>query len=284
MSRIAYVNGAYVPHRDAFVSIDDRGYQFGDGVYEVVYIIDGHMADEGPHLDRLERSLSELSMPMPMSRAALRLVMQRVIRMNQVRTGLIYMQITRGIARRDHKWTSPLQPCLVMTAKNTASSVPLAPTMQSAITVPDERWDRRDIKTIQLLPNCLAKQKAYEAGVYEAIMIEKDGTVTEGSSSNLWIVTQEDEIITRPATHDILNGITRRSVAQVAALHQMKVTERNFTVAEMMAAKEVFVTSASSHVTPLGMIDDTPINDGIMGEIAKSLRKGYIEKVTSQGE
>ena len=134
------------------------------------------------------------------------------------------------------------------------------------------------------MPNCLAKQKAYEAGVYEAIMIEKDGTVTEGSSSNLWIVTQEDEIVTRPATHDILNGITRRSVAQVAALHQMKVTERNFTVAEMMAAKEVFVTSASSHVTPLGKIDDTPINNGIMGEIAKSLRKGYIEKVTSQGE
>ena len=281
MSRISYVNGQYVPHEDAAIHIDDRGYQFGDGIYEVVYIIDGHLADEGPHLDRLERSLAEVKIPMPMSRSALKMIMARIIRLNQVRTGLVYVQITRGVARRDHKWTKPLAPALVITAKNTVPAVSANPTAQRAITVADQRWDRRDIKTIQLLPNCLAKQQAYEHGAYEAVMIDPDGTVTEGSSSNVWIVTDENEIITRPANEKILNGITRRSVKKVAEELQMKVVERPFTKEEMFNAKEVFLTSASSHVTPLAMIDDKTIHDGDIGMVAKRLRKAYIDHVIS---
>ena len=281
MSRISYVNGQYVPHEDAAIHIDDRGYQFGDGIYEVVYIIDGHLADEGPHLDRLERSLAEIKIPMPTSRSALKMIMARVIRLNQVRTGLVYVQITRGVARRDHKWTKPLAPALVVTAKNTVPAVSASPTAQKAITVADQRWDRRDIKTIQLLPNCLAKQQAYEQGAYEAVMIDPDGTITEGSSSNVWIVTDENEIITRPANEKILNGITRRSVKKVAEELQMKVVERPFTKEEMFNAKEVFLTSASSHVTPLAMIDEKTIHDGDIGIVAKRLRKAYIDHVIS---
>ena len=281
MSRISYVNGRYVPHDEAAVHIDDRGYRFGDGIYEVVYIIDGHLADEGPHLDRLERSLAEVKIPMPMSRSALKMIMARVIRLNQVRTGLVYVQITRGVARRDHKWTKSLTPALVVTAKNTVPAVSTSPTAQKAITVADQRWDRRDIKTIQLLPNCLAKQQAYEQGAYEAVMIDPDGTITEGSSSNVWIVTDEDEIITRPASEKILNGITRRSVKKVAEELQMKVIERPFTKDEMFKAKEVFLTSASSHVTPIAIIDDKTIHDGDIGMVANRLRKAYIDHVIS---
>ena len=280
MSRIAYVNGSYVAHREAAVSIDDRGYQFGDGVYEVVFIIDGKMADEGPHLDRLERSLAEMKMPMPVSRAVLRMIMARVVRLNGVRTGLVYLQITRGVAKRDHKWTKALKPALVVTAKNTAKSIPSEIAAVDVITVADERWERRDIKTIQLLPNCMAKQKAYEAGAYEAVMIDKDGTVTEGSSSNVWIVTAKGELITRPATNKILNGITRRTVSAVAQKMQLTVIERDFTLEEALGASEAFLTSASSHVTSIGQIDGAPISDGAAGPVAKRLRMAYIETVT----
>ena len=280
MSRIAYVNGSYVPHREAAVSIDDRGYQFGDGVYEVVFIIDGKMADEGPHLDRLERSLAEMAMPMPVSRAVLRMILARVVRLNGVRTGLVYLQITRGVAKRDHKWTKTLKPALVVTAKNTAKHIPSEVGAVNVITVADERWERRDIKTIQLLPNCMAKQKAYEAGAYEAVMIDKDGTVTEGSSSNVWIVTAKGELITRPATNKILNGITRRTVFAVAQEMQLTVIERDFTLEEALGASEAFLTSASSHVTSIGKIDGASISGGAAGPVAKRLRMAYIETVT----
>lgn len=282
MSRIAYVNGAYVSHREAAVSIDDRGYQFGDGIYEVVYIIDGHMADEEAHLDRLERSLHEVDMPMPVTRPVLKMIMARVIRQNQVRTGLVYLQITRGVARRDHKWKVDLKPALVVTAKNTMAQVPEEVSAVSVITVPDQRWERRDIKTIQLLPNCLAKQQASLAGAYEALMTEADGTITEGSSSNAWIVTKDDVLVTAPATHKILNGITRRAVMAVAQELQLRIEERHFTVAEVKDAKEAFLTSASSHVTSIGTIDGTPIFDGQTGAVAKRLRLAYIEEVVSQ--
>ena len=282
MSRIAYVNGSYVPHREAAISIDDRGYQFGDGVYEVVFIIDGKMADEGPHLDRLERSLAEMAMPMPVSREVLRMIMARVVRLNAVRTGLVYLQITRGVAKRDHKWTKALKPALVVTAKTTAKHIPTQIAAVKVITVPDERWERRDIKTIQLLPNCMAKQKAYEAGAYEAVMIDTDGTVTEGSSSNVWIVTDKAELITRPATNKILNGITRRTVSAVAQEMQLTVIERDFTLEEALGASEAFLTSASSHVTPIGQIDGAAISDGKVGPVAKRLRMSYIETVTKE--
>lgn len=279
MSRIAYVNGAYVPQNEAGVSIDDRGYQFGDGIYEVVYLIDGKMADEAMHLDRLDRSLSEMAIDWPVSRQVLQMIMARIIRLNEVTTGLVYVQITRGVARRDHKWTKALKPSLVVTAKNTVASVPEDIAAVPVITVPDERWDRRDIKTIQLLPNCMAKQKAFQAGAYEAVMIDPDGTVTEGSSSNVWIITDQDELITRPATNKILNGITRRSVYAVAKEMQLQVVERPFTLDELQQAKEAFLTSASSHVTAIGTVDGQKIADGSTGAVAKRLRLAYIDHV-----
>ena len=281
MSRIAYVNGSYVPHREAAVSIDDRGYQFGDGVYEVVYIIDGHLADEDAHLDRLSRSLNEISMPMPVTRNVLKMIMARIIRLNQVQTGLIYLQVTRGVARRDHKWSASLKPALIVTAKNTMAKMPQEVAPVEVITVPDERWDRRDIKTIQLLPNCLAKQKAFEAGAYEALMIDKDGSITEGSSSNAWLVTKDGVLVTRPANHKILNGITRRAVMAVAQELQLRIEERDFTVAEIKEASEAFLTSASSLVTAIGSIDGDKVNNGGVGPVAKRLRIAYIEEVTS---
>ena len=280
MSRIAYVNGAYVPHREAAVSIDDRGYQFGDGVYEVIYIIKGVMVDQEPHLDRLERSLAQMSMPMPVGRHVLRMIIARIMRVNQITDGLIYLQVTRGVARRDHKWTKSLRPALVITGKHAAGPVARDLAAVPVISVPDQRWERRDIKTIQLLPNCLAKQKAYEAQAYEALMVEEGGMVTEGSSSNAWIVTEQNELITRPATHKILNGITRRTVAKVAQALQLTLIERPFSLEEAHNASEAFLTSASSHVTAIGSIDGKTIGDGTAGPVAKRLRAAYIDYVT----
>ncbi|MGC6536156.1 MAG: D-amino-acid transaminase [Candidatus Puniceispirillaceae bacterium] len=279
MSKISYVNGSYVPHAMAAISIDDRGYQFGDGVYEVIYLYQGKMADEDGHLDRLERSLHEMRIPMPVKRSVLQMIIARLIRVNQIATGLVYIQVTRGVAKRDHKWTKQLQPALVITTRH--SPVPPAelPEPKTVITVPDQRWERRDIKTIQLLPNCFAKQAAYEAGAFEAWMIDDDGTVTEGSSSNAWIVSENDELITRPATHKILNGITRKTVLKVAEQASLQLVERPFTLAEALKAKEAFLTSATTLVTPIGKIDDAQINQGRAGSIAKQLRIAYIESI-----
>ena len=279
MSRIAYVNGRYIPQHQAGVSIDDRGYQFGDGVYEVVTIINGRMADEDWHLDRLEFSLGELVIPMPMSRAALKIVIRNIIRMNGISTGLIYFQVTRGVMRRDHAFSALMKPQLVMTAKTMKFPGPDSARPVKVITVPDQRWRRRDIKTTQLLPNCLAKTKAVEAGAYEAWMVDDDGYVTEGSSSNAWIVTKEGELITRPTTYDILSGITRKTVMAIAAERNLKIVERAFTPEEAIAGAEAFMTSASSIVTPIGLINDSPVADGEAGPVAMALRHAYFDHV-----
>ena len=279
MSRFAYVNGQYLPHHQASVHIEDRGYQFGDGVYEVVLLVDGKMADCEGHLKRLKRSLDELGLTSPVSDAALRQIMARVIRLNRLKTGTIYIQITRGVARRDHKFPKHSHPSLVMTVKHLSVDTGQQFTGKSAITVPDQRWERRDIKTIQLLPNCLAKQAAAEQGAYEAIMVMPDGTVSEGSSSNVWILTETGQLITRQANESILNGITRRSVQRIAEERQLEITERPFTVAEMMAAREVFVTSATSMVMAVTQIDDQQINDGTPGLIATALKADYIDYI-----
>ena len=281
MSRIAYVNGRYVPHKDAEVSIDDRGYQFGDGVYEVVTVVNGVLADQDWHLDRLEFSLGELNIPMPISRDAFRIVISNVIRMNMIRDGLVYFQVTRGVMRRDHAYTSALTPQLIMTAKPMVIPAADSDKAVKVITVPDQRWQRRDIKTTQLLPNCLAKTQAVAAGAYEAWMVDQDGCVTEGSSSNAWIVTHEGELITRPATYDILSGITRKAVLAIAAKRNLKIVERPFTPDEAKAAAEAFMSSASSLVTPIAMIDDHPVNDGKAGPVAMALRQAYFDHVAS---
>lgn len=278
MSRIAYVNGRYVPHQHAGVHIEDRGYQFGDGIYEVVLVLHGQPVDEDGHLNRLERSVQEMAMRLPLSRAILKLIIRRMIALNRIRNGLVYMQITRGVAPRFHAFPDKqTPPALVMTAKHLKIDPDMAG--KKAVTVADLRWARRDIKTIQLLPNCMAKEAAVSKGAYEAIMVMADGTISEGSSSNVWIVTQEDKLITRQADHDILNGITRQSLQKLAAERQMIIEERPFSLAEALAAKEVFVSSATSLATSITHIDDKQIADGKAGKVASALRSAYLEEV-----
>ncbi len=276
MSRIVYVNGRYIPHRYASVHVEDRGYQFADGIYEVVMVVNGQPVDYDGHLKRLYNSMKLIKIQVNFSEASLRLIIARMIRLNRVVNGTIYVQVTRGVARRDHKFPLASQPTIVMTAKLLASMPSPSQKGVSAITVADERWVRRDIKTIQLLPNCLAKQEAAEKGAFEAILVMPDGSVSEGSSSNVWLVTDMGELVTRKADKNILNGITRQSVQRIAVAHQLKVRERSFDVAEMLNAREVFITSATSIVTAVTKIDDTVISDGEIGVVSAALREDYI--------
>jgi len=278
MSRIAYVNGRYVPHRSAAVHVEDRGYQFSDGVYEVCEIWNGFIVDETRHLDRLERSLRELSMTMPMARAALKIVIREVVRRNRVENGLVYLQVTRGVAPRDHAFPPKgTAPALVVTAK----SVPqqkgdrLAAEGVGVITLPDNRWERVDIKSVSLLPNVLAKEKAKEAGAREAWFVDRDGFVTEGSSTSAWIVTPDGVLVTRPNGTGILPGITKITAAEVARRAGLKVEERKFTVAEAKAAREAFITAASTIVMPVVRIDGEAVANGHPGSIATQLRAAF---------
>lgn len=280
MPRTAYVNGRYVAHRDACVHVEDRGYQFADGVYEVCEVSRGHIIDMAGHLDRLDRSLRELSIRWPMSRGALELVIGEVVRRNRVHDGLVYLQVTRGVARRDHPFPpSSVRPALIITAKPTdpALSAKRAEAGISVITVPENRWDRVDIKTVGLLPNVLARQKAKEAGAYEAWFVDPDGTVKEGAATNAWIVSKEGRLVTRPADHGILRGITRGTVFKVADQLGLEIEERRFTVAEAKAAREAFITSATSTVMPVVAIDGDPVANGHPGSVALSLRAAFFD-------
>lgn len=276
MPRYAYVNGRYLPHAQAAVHIEDRGYQFGDGVYEVIPVAGGRPVDEGPHLDRLERSLSELRIAMPMARRALELVCREMLRRNGLKNGLLYMQVTRGVAPRNHALPPNIRPALVMTTKQMDfSDQPKFQSGVSVVTVPDERWARRDIKTTNLLPNCLAKQVAVEANAYEALQYDGDGNVTEGTSSNFWIVTQDGRLVTRHLSNDILHGVTRRTVLAIAAEEDIDFEERAISLEEAMSAREAFVTSASSFVTPVVKIDGRSIGDGKPGPLSRRLLGWY---------
>ncbi len=277
MARDAYVNGRFVPHGAAAVHIEDRGYQFADGVYEVVPVVDGLPVDEEGHLDRLERSLGELSIRMPVSRAVLELKSRELVRRNGLSNGLLYMQVTRGVSPRNHAFPGDgVRPSLVMTTKrmNFAAMEKFKDGV-SAVTVPDIRWGRCDIKSIALLPNCLAKQQAAEAGAYEAWLVDDDGHVTEGSSSNAWIVTKDGALVTRQADHGILRGITRQTILKLAAEAGLDFEERPFTVAEAYEAKEAFVTSATSFVTPVVRLDDRAIGNGKPGLLTERLLDVY---------
>lgn len=284
MPRIAYVNGRYLPHRDAAVHIEDRGYQFADGVYEVVPVFHSRLIDEDPHLDRLERSLSELRIPMPMSRKALKMISAEVMRRNALTYGFLYMQVTRGVAPRDHKFPKTVKPALVMTVRQMKphSAEQLAKGVK-VVTTPDIRWARRDIKSVSLLPNCLAKQQAAEAGAAEAWLVEADGTVTEGSSTNAWIVTGDGRLVTRKADHSILNGITRISLIAAAEAAGVPFEERPFTVEEAYAAREAFITSSTNLVMPVTQIDDRPVGNGHPGMLTMNLRSLYLDYVTGGG-
>ena len=277
MSRIAYVNGRYLPLARAKVHVEDRGYQFADGIYEVIAIHDGNLIDELPHLQRLRRSLDELRIAMPVSEAALRHIMAEIVARNRVVDGALYMQITRGVAKREHAFPSGVKPALVVMAR----AKPRPPTAMSqgvaVITTPDIRWKRCDIKSVSLLPNILGKQQAREAGAYEAWQVDERGQVTEGTSSNAWIVTKTGELVTRSADAAILNGITRLAVIALAEAAQLRVVERGFTVAEAREAREAFLTSTSSWVTPIVRIDAAMIGDGKPGVFAQRLRQYYVD-------
>jgi len=278
VSRIAYVNGRYVPHREAAVHVEDRGYQFADGVYEVCEVRNGRLIDERRHMERLQRSLSELRIARPMSLPALSIVLHEVVRRNGVRDGIVYLQVTRGVARRDHAFPLPgTRPAIVVTASriDPAKTERYAAEGIAVVTLPDNRWERVDIKSISLLPNVLAKQVAREQGAREAWFVGADGTVTEGSSSNAWIVTSGNEVLTRKADHAILKGITRTVLLDVLKAHDLKLVERPFTVAEAIAAREAFITSASQTVMPVVRIDGKPVGNGAPGLIATALRADF---------
>ena len=278
MSRIAYVNGRYLPMRDAMVHIEDRGYQFGDGVYEVCEVRGGRLIDERRHLARLKRSLDALRIRAPMSPNALGAVLRETVARNRIGYGIVYLQVTRGVARRDHAFPAPdVPPSLVVTARslNMTRNEALAGKGIAVISVPDNRWGRVDIKTIGLLPNVLARQAAVERGARDAWFVDKDGAVTEAASANAWIVTDAGALVTRQADHAILRGITRTVLFDVIEAQGLRVEERGFTLDEAYAAREAFVTSASQIVLPVVRIDGRAIGDGKPGPVAIALRREF---------
>jgi D-alanine transaminase len=280
MPRLAYVNGRFVPHAKAAVHIEDRGYQFADGVYEVWAVMGGRLSDSAGHFARLRRSLDELRIAMPMAVEALRIVLAETVRRNRLINGLLYLQITRGVAPRDHVFPDPPPPpAIVITAKKTDPAANEAKAMRGSavITHPENRWGRCDIKTIGLLPNVLAKQAAREAGAIEAWFVDELGLVTEGGSSNAWIVDAEGCLRTRDIQANILRGVTRIGILDIAARMGIPVEQRPFTVAEAKGAREAFITGAGSLVTPITRIDGVSIGDGAVGPVAKQLRRLYIE-------
>lgn len=276
MTRIVYVSGTYYPYERAGVHVEDRGFQFSDGVYEVCEVRAGQLIDERRHIDRLHRSMNELRMHPPVSRRALGVIMRETVRRNRVRDGLVYLQITRGAARRDFAFPpAEIAATIVCYAR---SKSPAAAERRAArgirvITMPDIRWRRPDIKTVSLLPNALARQAAQEAGAEEAWLVDDDGFVTEGASSNAWILTENDELVTRPATARILRGITRTVLIELIAEQGLNLVERPFTVNEAQRAREAFNTSATGVVMPVIAIDGAPIGDGRPGALTLTLRR-----------
>ncbi|TDK38709.1 D-amino-acid transaminase [Rhizobium deserti] len=280
MSRIAYVNGQYVAHSEAAVHVEDRGFQFADGVYEVCEVRQGQIIDLTRHLTRLDRSLSELKIASSMSRTALTLVVREVLRRNRVKNGIFYMQVTRGAARRDHFFpAADTPPTLVITAKSTDPSLMAKKYASgiSVITVPENRWDRVDIKTVGLLPNVLAKQQARDAGAQDAIFVDRNGIVMEGASSNVWIVAADGTLVTRPAEHGILRGVTRTTLLDVTEILNFKVEEREFQMDELLAAREVFFTSATGSCVPIVAVDGKPIANGHPGTVSSSIRNAFFD-------
>jgi D-alanine transaminase len=278
MSRIAYVNGRYLPRSDAKVAVEDRGYQFADGVYEVCEVRGGRLVDERRHMARLDRSLSELHIMRPMSPAALGVVVRETIRRNRVHDGIVYVQVTRGVARRDFPFPAAgTKPSLVVTARNhdLERLEQVATDGIAVVTVPDIRWRRVDIKSVALLPNVLAKQAAREQGAREAWLVDAEGRVTEGASSNAWIVSRDGKLITHPLGHEVLSGITRSVVIDMIKAQGLVFEERRFTVEEAYAAREAFLTSASQIVLPVVSIDGRFVGNGAPGLIAAALRRDY---------
>jgi len=269
---ISYVNGRYLTHADAGVHIEDRGFQFADAVYEVFAVQGGRLIDEAPHLDRLARSLREIGVPQPMAPAALKMVMRHLLRVNRVRNGGLYLQVSRGVARRDFPAPDGLTPTVVMTVSRQKPFDPVAALIGvRVITAPDLRWKRCDIKTVQLLAGVLSKTAAYAHGAGEAWLLDEDHMITEGASSNAWIVTRDKTLVTHQTDRTILGGITRQTILKLADEHGLNCVERPFSLAEARAAREAFTTSSTLMVRPVTHIDASQIGDGTAGAFCRKL-------------
>jgi D-alanine transaminase len=284
MSRIAYVDGSYRPHRDAAVHIEDRGYQFADGVYEVIAVRGGRLLDEALHLKRLRRSLGELRIEGALGDGPLGVVLREVVRRNGVVDGIVYLQITRGISPRDHAFPKTVRPVVVVTSRRSRPPNPkLREDGVAVITIPDIRWQRCDIKSVSLLPNVLGKQQAREAGAYEAWQVDPLGRITEGTSTNAWIVTGDNQVVTRFLDHAILNGVTRLALIEIIRREGYQFVERAFSVAEAKFAREAFLTSTTSDVLPVVSIDGDAVADGKPGPLTCKLGAAYDAHAISAG-
>lgn len=277
MSRIAYVNGRYTPLEHAMVHVEDRGYQFADGIYEVCALKNGLMLDEDAHLNRYEHSLAELAITQPMSRAALKLVLRETVRLNRVKNGLVYFQVSRGQAPRDHVYPTNLKPILVVTVR--ASKAEMVEDLRAkgikVVTVPDQRWARCDIKSISLLPNIMARQFAHENEAAEAWQVDAQGFVTEGAATNAWIVDARGDLRTRPQGNDILAGITRKILLKLVEKNKIPFTEKSFTLKEALAAQEAFSTASTLTVFPVVDINGQMIGNGKPGAVSLKLLQAY---------
>lgn len=285
MSRIAYVNGRYVYHARAVTSVEDRGYQFADSVYEVIAVVNKNLVDVNEHLDRLERSLKEIRLPSSLPRAALLVIFQQIIHKNRLHNGLLYLQITRGVASRAFHFPVSTRPSIVVTARafDQRSFLDSKGEGVSAITVPDLRWKRPDIKSTALLASVLAKQQAAETGAYEALFVNEQGYLTEGSSSNLWIVNTRGVLQTHPEGQAILSGITRDRLLRLCQQASLEVLEEPFTLKELYEAKEVFLSSSSTYVMPIIRVDQHLIGQGKTGQVTYQLRDLYLQFVKRIG-
>jgi D-alanine transaminase len=278
MSRIVYVNGSYVPEAEAKVSVFDRAFLFGDAVYEVTAVLDRRLVDFAPHLSRLDRSLKEIGLRPPLSHAELRDLHQELIERNDMDEGIVYLEITRGVAERDFAYPDNAAPTVVaFTQSRPLIANPYAATGVKVITIPELRWKRRDIKSTSMLAQAMGKQDAKLKGTYEAWMVE-NGCVTEGTSSSAFILDEAGVIRTQPLGPHILPGITRRAVLRLAATQGVNLEERPFTVAEALRAREAFMTAASAFVLPVVEIDSVTIGDGKPGPVARAFRDLYIEE------
>lgn len=285
MPRYAYVDGRYLRHDEARVHVEDRGFQFADGVYEVIRVANGLRVDEELHLDRLDRSLAEIGLAVPWGRPVLRAIIGELLRRNRLGDAILYIQVTRGAAPREHAFPADCRPTLVMTVRPARRPAPdLMENGVPVITIEDIRWKRADIKSVALLANVMGKQRAREAGAFEAWLVDGGGRVTEGTSTNAWIVTHGNALVTPPADHAILNGVTRRSVMAIARELGLAIEERPFTVAEALEAAEAFLTSTSSHILPVTRIDGRPVGDGSPGRITADLMRRYTGRACIEGE
>lgn len=277
MSRIVYLNGEYLPEDEAKISVFDRGFLFADGVYEVTSVLNGKLIDNAGHLARLHYSLHELEMAAPASDSDIENIQKKLIEKNHIEQGLVYLQVTRGAADRDFAYPIGVPSSLVMfTQSKNILENPLAQSGMSVISVPDMRWQRRDIKTVGLLAPCMAKMAAKHAGADDAWLVE-DGFVTEGSSNNAYIIDAKGTLVTRQLGHEILAGITRKAVLKLADEQDIKIEERLFSMEEAYAAREAFITSATTFVMPVTQIDGKPVRDGKPGNLTLRLRELYIQ-------